>query len=211
MARKDASMPIEPVFTKIFGGVASREEMFALLNEPVDAPLADRFSGQAYAGRWFETDADCYREMLEVLPPLRMNADMFVLSEFKAGTVASAFLEIMIGGEKRWFHGYCDTSDRRSPETLRAAILLWETGDTGGMTRAQMLDAIWSTTHADYRGIAEEYDPPSWPEPWRGKRTILVYEPGVGTVLKPLEMLTDGEVAERMRRFGAAMRTHASG
>jgi hypothetical protein len=211
MARKDASMPIEPVFTKIFAGIASREEMFALLNEPVDAPLADRFSGQAYAGRWFETDADGYREMLEVLPPLRMSADMFILSEFKAGTVVSAFFEIVIGGRRRWFHGYCDTCDSAAPDALRNAIVLWETGDTSAMTRTQRLDAIWSTTHADYRGIAGEHDPQAWPEPWRGKRTILVYEPGVGTVLKPLEMLTDGEVAERMRRFGAAMRTHAPG
>jgi hypothetical protein len=201
-------MPIELVFTKVFAGVASRGVMFDLLNELVDAPLADRISGQAYAGRWFETTSEAYWEMLEVLPPLRMNADMFILSELKAGSVASTFLEVEIGDQKRWFHGYCDTCDQAAPETLRRAIILWETGDTGGMTRAQMLDAIWSVTHPDYRGVATEA---TWPQAWRGKRTILVYEPGVGTVLKPLEMLTDEEVAERMRRFGAATRSHADG
>jgi hypothetical protein len=173
----------------------------------VEASLADRLSGQAYAGRWFEIDIDAYMEMLEVLPPLRMGADMFILSEFKAGSVASVFLRIVIAGQVRWFHGYGDTSDQAAPDALRAAIVLWETGDTSAMTRAQVLDAIWATTHRDFRDVASEA---AWPDHLRGKRTILVYEPGVGTVLKPLEMLTDAEIAERMQRFGGAARQSCS-
>jgi len=193
-------MAIIPMFQKVCGHVATHSEMFELLNLPGEGTIEDIVSGQCYAGQWFEIERDSYEIMFEVLPPLFMRADMFAMSELKAGFVGSVFLEIVIQGRKRWFHGYCDLSDRRSPDVLRAAIIFRETGDTTGMTRAQALDAIWLSTHRDFRGIAGEFDPLAWPGEHRGKRMILTHVRGEGTVLKLLEDLTVDEIADRLPR-----------
>lgn len=193
-------MAIIPMFQKVCGHVATQSEMIALLNVPGEGPIDDIVSGQCYAGQWFEVERYSYEIMLEVLPPLFMRHDMFAMSELRAGFVGSVFLEIVILGRKRWFHGYCDLSDRKSPDALRSAISFRETGDTTGMTRAEVLDAIWLATHRDFRGIAGEIDPLAWPVEHRGKRTILTHVRGEGTVLKLLEDLTVDEVADRLPR-----------
>lgn len=193
-------MPIVPMFHKVCGHVAAHSEMFELLNLPPDRTIGDIASGECYAGQWFEVERHSYETMLEVLPPLFMRHDMFAMSEVRAGFVGSVFLEIVIDKRKRWFHGYCDLSDRQSPGALRSAIIFHETGDTSGMTREQVLDAIWLSTHRDFRGLAGELDPLAWPGQHRGKRTILTHVPGEGTVLKLLEDLTDAEIADRLPR-----------
>lgn len=193
-------MAIDPTYLKIFHGVASHAFMHELLNLPVDATPEERMSGACYAGRWFEIEQRSHDEMFEVLPPLFMRPGMFAFRELKAGNVGSAFFEIKIEDRKRWFHGYCDFSDHDAPDAMRAAIQLWETGDTAGMSRAQKLDAIWSNTHGDFRGIAGQINPMAWPRQHRGKRTIVIYLAGVGTVLKLLEDLTDEEIQQKLPR-----------
>ncbi|WP_287104366.1 hypothetical protein [Mesorhizobium sp.] len=47
----------------------------------------------------------------------------------------------------------------RSPDAMRAAIIAHETGAVDSMTRGEKLEAIWSATHADFRGIAGETNP----------------------------------------------------
>ena len=84
------------------------------------------------------------------------------------------------------------------------------------MTREEKLEAIWSATHADFKGIAGQANPDAWPPQHHGKRTILVNAGPKGTVLKLLEDLSNDEIDSRMpavraphgRRGGAAMRTH---
>lgn len=120
-------MTQNPPFRKIFEGVATRERMFELFNRIPDCPFEDRASGKAYANQWFEIEHDSYEAMLEVLPPLFMRAGMFAMSELKAASIGSVFFGIMIDGRKRWFHGYCDLSDRRCPDAMRAAIIEHET------------------------------------------------------------------------------------
>lgn len=70
--------------------------------------------------------------------------------------------------------------------------------DAPSLTRERKLDLIWSRTHADFRGIAGEVNPTGWSPAHLGQRTILVYEPGVGTVLKLLDHLTDDEIAAKL-------------
>ncbi|WP_336963703.1 DUF1419 domain-containing protein [Sphingobium aquiterrae] len=183
-------------FRKIFDGVATREQMFQLFNRVPDAPVEDRISGRAYANQWFAIDEQSYEYMLELLPPLFMRAGMFAMSEFKVGSVTSVFFEI--DGLNRWFHGYCDLGDRRSSDAMRAAIIAHEKAALAGLTRAQKLDLIWSRTHSDFRGVAGDANPDAWPAEHIGKRTITVFEPGAGTVLKLLENLTDQEIADRL-------------
>lgn len=199
-------MAIDPTYLKIFQGVASHAFMHELLNLPVDATPEERMSGACYAGRWFEIEQRSHDEMFEILPPLFMRPGMFAFRELKAGNVGSAFFEIKIADRKRWFHGCCDFSDHGAPDAMRAAILLWETGDTSAMSRVQKLDAIWSSSHPTSRGFAGHANPDAWPAADRGKRTILLYQPRVGTVLKLLEDLTDEEIAEKMSCFGASAR-----
>jgi hypothetical protein len=62
------------------------------------------------------------------------------------------------------------------------------------MTREEALDHIWSSTHDDYRGHAGA----RWPAALQGKRTVLVFCGGLGTVLKLLDGLTDEEVAAKL-------------
>lgn len=200
-------MPIDPTFAKIFAGIASHEFMFELLNIRPDCPEHERSSGQGYAGQWFEILQPSYETMLEVLPPIFMGSGMFAMSELKAGTVGSVFFEIVIAGRRRWFHGYCDLSDRAAPDAMRAAIILWETGDTTGMTRDRLLYAVWSFTHRDARSVLGDMVASDCPKEHRGKRMIRIWEPGTGTILKPLDALTDEEIARKLpgRKPSAAM------
>lgn len=191
-------MSSKPPFRKIFRAVASHQQMYKLFNRVPNCPLEERISGGAYVNQWFEITRDSYESMLEVLPPLFMRAGMFAMSELKAGPVGSVFFDIMIDGRSRWFHGYCDLKDRGSPDAMRAAIIEHERTIAANMTREQKLDMIWSLTHADYRGFAGQYDPDAWPAEHHGKRAILASEPGVGTVIKLLENLTDDEIADRL-------------
>lgn len=187
-----------PSFTKILDAVATHAEMFELFNRVPDCHPDERMSGRAYVDQWFEIQRDSYEIMLEVLPPLFMRAGMFAMSELKAGFVGSVFFEITIDGRNRWFHGYCNLGEPASPDAMRAAIIEHEQAAIRALTRDEKLELIWSRTHADFRGLAGQFDPDAWPAEQRGQRTILVYEPGSGTVLKLLNDLSDEEIAERI-------------
>lgn len=191
-------MSTHPPFRKVHESIATRKQMFALFNHHDDAPFdQDRLDGSIYAGEWFEITEEDYTNMLGVLPPLFMRVGMFGMSEFKAGFVTSVFLAIRIHTRQRWFHGFCNLSDKRSPEAMRAAIIAYETGSIDSMTREEKLEAIWNRTPAD-QGIAGEADPGIWPPEQRGRRTILVYSPKFGTTLKLLDDLTDKEIEDKL-------------
>jgi len=191
-------MTTHPPFRKVLDGVATREQMFQLFNHHRDNPDLDPLSGKPYAGEYFEIAAEQYHFMLGLLPPLFQRTGMFGMSEYKAGNVTSVFFAIRIRGRERWFHGFCDLADRQSPDKMRAAIIAYETGATDSMTREEKLEAIWSATPADFKGIAGEANPDAWPPEHHGKRTILVNAGAQGTVLKLLEDLSDEEIDNRM-------------
>lgn len=191
-------MPIDPTFHKVFAQVAPHRTMLELINERPDASEQERASGQVWAGRWFEITRQSYDAMFDMMPPRFMKPDMFAVSELKVGTVGSVFFEIWIGDEKRWFHGFCDLSDRDAPHKMRSAILLWESGETAHLTRNQKLDAIWSFTHRDYRGHIPSGANSHGDGPAREGRAILVYIPAFGTVRKRLVDLTDDEIADKL-------------
>jgi hypothetical protein len=144
--------------------------------------------------------------MLGLLPPLFQRTGMFGMSVYKAGNITSVFFAIRIRGRERWYHGFCDLSDKRSPDAMRAAIIAHETGAVDSMTREEKLEAIWSATHADFRGIAGETNPDAWQPKHHGKRTILAYVAGQGTTLKLLEDLTNDEIDSRMPAVHARSR-----
>lgn len=187
-------MSSHPPFRKVFAGVATREQMFELFNRHRGAPAHDRFDGSIYAGEWFEIAIGDYHFMLDLLPPLFRRTGMFGMAEYKAGYVTSVFFELRIRGRQRWFHGFCDMSDRRSPEIMRAAIIAHETGALDSMTREEKLEAIWNAKHPDFKGIAGSENPQAWPGEHHGKRTIVVNGGAEGTILKLLENLTDEEI-----------------
>jgi hypothetical protein len=184
-----------PTIRKIFQGIATRHEMHRLFNRHRGDPTYG--AGDAaplFAGEWFEIAEPEHDYMLEILPPLWMRADMFAMREFMTENVTSVFFTLWIDGRKRFFHGYCDLSDRGAPEQMKRAIIERESRPVRAMTRDERLEHIWSSTHDDYRGYAGK----GWPAPLQGKRTVLVYCGGVGTVLKPLDDLTDDEVAAKL-------------
>ncbi len=195
-------MTRHPPFRKVFYGVATREEMFRLFNHHRDDPDVDPLSGKPYSGEWFEIGATQYHFMLGLLPPLFQRSGMFGLSEYKAGDVTSVFFAIRIRGRERFFHGFCDLGDRQSPDKMRAAIIAHETGAADSMTREEKLEAIWSATHPDFKGIAGETDPGDWPAEHHGKRFVLV-RGGPDMVLKLLEDLSDDEIDIRMSAIRA--------
>ena len=124
----------------MFQGVATRYEMFQIFNRHSEAPFDEaRHSGSIYAGEWFEiTEAD-HDYMFEILPPLFVRGGLFAMREFQAGNVTSVFLALTIDDVCRWFHGYCDLSDKGSPERLRAAIIERESHPVRAMTREERL------------------------------------------------------------------------
>ncbi|WP_245277864.1 DUF1419 domain-containing protein [Mesorhizobium sp. L48C026A00] len=147
-------MTAHPPFRKVLDGVATREEMFSLFNRHRDDARVDPLCGSIYAAEWFEILESEYRFMLALLPPLFQRTGMFGLSEYKAGYVTSVFFSIRIHGRERWFHGFCDLSDKRSPDAMRAAIAAYETGAVDSMTREEKLEAISNMTPVELRGIA---------------------------------------------------------
>ena len=199
-------MSSNPPFRKVLDRVATRQQMFQLFNRHRDNPDLDPLSGTPYSGEWFEIEASSYHFMLGLLPPLFQRTGMFGMSEYKAGNVTSVFFAIRIRGPERWFHGFCDLSDKHNPDTMRAAIIAHETGAVDSMTREEKLEAIWSAAHADFRGIAGETNPDAWPPEHHGKQTILVYVAGQGTTPKLLEDLTDEEIDSCMPSVHARSR-----
>ena len=110
-------MFVPPAIRKVFQGVASRHEMYTLFNRHAQAPFDDdRMHGTHYFGEWFEiTEAD-HDHMFEILPPLFYRGDMFAMREFLAASVTSVFFALTIDDRPRWFHSYCDLTDRQSPD-----------------------------------------------------------------------------------------------
>ena len=188
-------MHTSPTIRKVFEGVATRHETHRLFNRHRGDPAMAKGEGQQlFAGEWFEINEREHDYMLEILPPLFMRADMFAMREFMVGSVTSIFFALAIDGRRRWFHGYCDLSDRLSPERMKAAIIERESRPVRAMTRDEQLEHIWSSTHDDYRGYAGE----RWPLAMRDRRTVLVYAGQSGTVLKLLDDLTEAEIAAKL-------------
>jgi len=186
--------PVPPI-RKVFQGVADRRQMFRMFDRHAQRP--NRWqddAGALYSGEWFQIDAVDHDYMFEILPPFWMRGDMFAMREFLTDSVTSVFFALTIDGEARHFHGYCDLSDRGSPERMRAAIIDREARPVKAMTRTERLDHIWSATHDDYRSYAGE----RWPEPSRGKHTITVYGGSWGTTLKLLDDLNDEEISAKL-------------
>lgn len=94
-------MSTHPPFRKVFAGVATRSQMFALFNHHSDTPGVDPVSGMPYASEWFEIPASEYHFMLGLLPPLFQRTGMFGMSEYKAGNITSVFFAVRIRGRER--------------------------------------------------------------------------------------------------------------
>ena len=136
-----------PTIRKVFEGVASRHEMYALFNRHSQSPFDDdRMHGTRYVGEWFEISEADHDHMFEILPPLFYRGDMFAMREFLAASVTSVFFALSIDDRSRWFHGYCDLGDRQSPDRMRAEIITRESRPVRAMSAQEKLDHIWSTT-----------------------------------------------------------------
>lgn len=192
-------MITQPQPTKIFQGIATRQQMFHFFDRHAQAPMSKvRYTGRLHDGEWFEIGLAEHDYMFDILPPLWMCGDAFAMREFLAGPITSVFFTLSIDGRIRYFHAYCDMTARGSVDAMRRAILDRETIPVPAITRVEQLEHIWSTTSADYRGYAGD----GWREAARGKRTILVMDDPRGTFLTLLEGLSDTEIAARMP-FGA--------
>jgi len=188
-------MHASPTIRKVFEGVATRPEMYRMFNRHRgDSAMVEGDAAHLFAGEWFELAEREHDYMPEVLPPLWMRGDMFAMREFMTASVTSVFLSLSIDGQMRWFHSYCDLSDRASAERMKAAIIERESRPVRAMTRKERLEHIWSSTHDDYRGYAGE----RWPAAVRGHRTVLVYAGRHGTALKLLDDLTEAEIAAKL-------------
>ena len=179
---------------KVFQGVADRRQMFRLFDRHAQRPT--RWSDDArllFSGEWFEIGAVEHEYMLNILPPLWMKPEMFALREFLTGSITSVFFALSIDRSMRCFHGYCDLSDKGSPERMRAAIIARESRPLKAMTRQERLEHIWSETSDGYRGYAQE----NWPEGNRGKRFVVFRHDGVREQ-NLLESLTDAEIAAKL-------------
>lgn len=184
-----------PTMRKVFEGVASRHEMYALFNRHRQSPFGnDRISGRRYVGEWFEISEADHDHMFEILPPLFYRGDMFAMREFLAASVTSVFFALMIDDRQRWFHGYCDLGDRQSPDRMRSEIIARESRPVRAMNRKEKLDHIWSATGPDFRGYADA----RFPADLRNCQIVLVYPSAQGKVWKMLDDLTDEEIAAKL-------------
>lgn len=182
-------------FRKIFQGVATRHDMHRMFNRHQGAPAeTGDDTGHLFAGEWFEITEAEHDYMLNILQPLFMRGDMFALSEYVTGSITSVFFALHIDGLLRWFHGYCDLSDRASSDAMKAAIIERESWPVRAMTRTERLEHIWSSSHDRYRGYADE----GWPEVLRGQRIVHVYGGARDTTVKLLDHLTEAEISAKL-------------
>jgi hypothetical protein len=187
-------MTLSPI-RKVYQGIADRRQMFRMLDRHAQRP--NRFKDDAvplYRGEWFEISQIEHNYMFNVLPPLFVRGEMFALREFLTGQIASTFYGLNIDGTLRYFHAYCDLSDKGSPERMRDAIVERETRPIRAMTREERIEHIWSSTHEDYRGYSDW----RFPHEMRGKRVVIVYRSGLGHPFKLLDQLTDDEIAAKL-------------
>jgi hypothetical protein len=180
---------------KVYHGIADRRQMFRLFDRHAQRPTCcEDDAGALYRGEWVRNRSAGHDTMFAILPPLWIKAEMFALREFLTGSITSVFFLLTIDDRLRFFHGYCDLFDRGSPDRMRAAIVERESRPVKAMTRAERLEHIWSSTHDDYRGYADD----GWAEHLRGKRTVLVHGGQRGTMLKLLDQLTDAEISAKL-------------
>lgn len=187
-------MNLSPV-RKIFQGVADRRQMFRMFDRHAQRP--NRFDGDdsaLYRGEWFEIGQVEHDFMFEVLPPLFMRGDMFAMREFLTGSITSVFFTLPIDGRIRYFHGYCDISDRRSPDLMREAIIERESRPVRAMTRDERIEHIWSSTHDEYRGYADG----RFPRAQRGKRIVMMCASWQARDYRLLEELSDAEISAKL-------------
>ncbi len=187
-------MNLSPV-RKVFQGVADRRQMFRMFDRHAQRP--DRWVGDGsalYRGEWFEIGLVQHDYMLEILPPLWMRGDMFAMREFLTGSITSIFFTLSIDGRVRHFHGLCDLADKASPALMRDAIIERESRPVRALTRDERLDHIWSSTHDDYRGYADE----RFPSTERGKRIVMMCASWQARGFKPLDELTDAEISAKL-------------
>lgn len=184
-----------PAIRKVFQGVATRQQMFRMLDRHAQRPGRwDSDPSPLYAGEWFEIAEAEHNYMFEILPPLWIRGSMFAMREFLTGSVTSVFFSLRIDGVIRHFHGYCDLSDGSLVEHMRVAIVERESRPVRSMSRVERLEHIWSSTTDDYRGYAGD----RWPQTNRGDRTIVLYRGKEGTFLKLLDELTDDEISAKL-------------
>lgn len=187
-------IPVSPI-RKVYQGIADRRQMFRMFDRHAQRPSRRNDDlGALYAGEWFEIGQAEHDYMFDILPPYWMRGDMFALREFLTGNITSVFFALTTDGQLRYFHAYCDLSDKASPERTRAAIVDRESRPLKAMTRAERLEHIWSATHDDYRGYADW----QFPREMRGKRTVPLYGGRQGTSLALLDELTDAETAAKL-------------
>jgi hypothetical protein len=187
-------MTLSPI-RKVYQGIADRRQMFRMFDRHGQLPnRSESDTAALHTGEWFEIDQGGYQYMFDILPPLWMEWDMFALCEFLTDNVTSIFFTLTIDGRSRYFHGYCDLSDKGSPERMRDAIVERETRPVRAMTHEERIEHIWSSTHDDYRGYAGEL----WPAADRGKRTVVLYVGSGASTLKLLDDLTDAEIASKL-------------
>lgn len=187
-------MTVSPI-RKVYQGIADRRQMFRMFDRHAQRPnrwTADE--GALYSGEWFEITEREHDYMLDILPPLWIRGSIFAMREFLTGSVTSVFFALRIDGQIRYFHGYCDLADKTAVERMRVAIINRESRPVRAMTRAERLEHIWSITADDYRGYAGE----RWPEAVRGKRTVILYSQGEGTILKLLDDLSNAEIFAKL-------------
>jgi Protein of unknown function (DUF1419) len=188
-------MNTRSVIRKVYQGITERHQMFRMFDRHAQRP--HRFEGDAsalYAGEWFEITEREHDYMFDILPPLWIRGSMFAMREFLTGSVTSVFFALRIDGVTRYFHGYCDLSDRGSVEDMRLAIIERETRPVRAMTRDERLEHIWSATADAYRGYSDEAAAQYLP----GQRVIALYTASGSARLKLLDDLTDHEIATKL-------------
>lgn len=184
-----------PSIRKVYQGIADRRQMFRMFDRHAQRPNRHQDDATAlYRGEWFEIDQAGHDYMFEVLPPLWMRGDMFALREFLTGNVTSVFFSLKIDEQFRYFHGYCDLSDRGSPAQMRDAIIERESRPVRAMTREERLEHIWSTTHDQYRAYADW----RYPASQRGKRLVMNFAAGGHRDFDLLDQLTDAQIAGKL-------------
>lgn len=187
-------MNLSPI-RKVFQGVADRHQMFRMFDRHAQRPnRTGGDDGALYRGEWFEIGQVEHDYMFEILPPLWIRGDMFALREFLTGSITSIFFTLPIDSRIRYFHGYCDLSDTRSPARMRNAIIDRESRPVKAMTREERIEHVWSATADRYRGYAGA----EWAEVERGSRIVQCFGGRNGPSPQILNRMSDAALCAKL-------------
>lgn len=135
-------------YTKVFQGVATEEQCYALFNRYSGQPFEAR-TEDLYEGDYWEVSAQQYNYFLEILPPYTYSSGYFAMCEATTGDIRTTFVRVQDEGKERYFAASIKVGKHSDIFDLRDAIMADIANGIVGHPKPQMNVIPPATTSAE--------------------------------------------------------------